>query len=134
MTGTIHLEPVLGTLNILSTKIVGKNFEVVMDGKTLLYELQRFLSSGKRGGVETKLFSPANGSGIGIRRDGLAWIFAEQWWESGQLKDEWTLTIPLQSIIDRSTPERYLFMTPLEWRQAHMRAITIAWMAAVERN
>jgi hypothetical protein len=128
---TIHLSPVLGTLNIFDREIEGQNLKVIMDGKTLLYELQRFLSSGKRSGKVPMLYASGDRGHIGVKLGTDTWVYADQWWSSMNLDNKWTLTVPLQSIIDRLTPERYLFMTPPEWRQENMEALKAAWAAGL---
>jgi hypothetical protein len=86
----------------------------------LLNELQRFVEYGKRKGDVVSM-SPYENS-ISLKRNGEQWIMAIH----DHKTDQWTLRIPIQSILDCRTPERYIFMTPREWREQNSERIRAA--------
>jgi len=108
---TPKLSPMLATLNITKQEVKGDDLYVTMDDSTLLYELARFLHTGKRLEGQTQLM-PYD-TAIRMRRNREEWLLAIK-----DPKDNnfWTLRDPLQSIKDNLTPERYAFMAPVEWR------------------
>lgn len=86
----------------------------------LLNELQRFVEYGTKKGDVVSM-SPYENS-ISLKRNGEQWIMAIH----DHKTDQWTLCIPIESILDRLTPERYIFMTPREWREQNHARIQAA--------